>query len=137
MADLCRSGSAISNPITVVPALLSGRARRTNMPTATQDFNHRLQKNEQYPELVYRKIPILALGASLSFFLSLTFTLCVLFDLWLPAYAMNAVWAGLLPGFTWISWSSFLLGFAETFAFGWYIALFFAPLFNFFAARSR
>ena len=82
------------------------------------------------------RIPAVALGMSLGAFLALTFVLCVLFDLWFPAHAMNVVWAPLLPGFSWISWPSFFLGLIESFAYGWYIALIFGPLFNFFAARS-
>ncbi len=81
------------------------------------------------------RVPILALGMGLGTFLALTFVLCVLFDLWFPAQAMNPVWAPLLPGFTWIGWGSFLLGLVEAFAYGWYIALVFGPLYNFFAAR--
>ena len=84
-----------------------------------------------------RPVPVIALGMSLGFFLSVTFVLCVLFDLWFPGYAMNPSWAPLLPGFVWISWSSFVLGIAETFAYGWYVALIFAPLYNFFATRSK
>jgi hypothetical protein len=80
---------------------------------------------------------VLALGASLGSFLAITYVLCVLFDLWFPALAMNPVWAPLLPGFTWLSWPSFLLGLVESFAYGWYVALIFAPLYNFFAARLR
>ncbi len=83
------------------------------------------------------RLPVLALGASLGSFLAITYVLCVLFDLWFPALAMNPVWAPLLPGFTWISWASFLLGLIEAFAYGWYIALVFAPLYNFLAARFR
>ncbi len=81
-------------------------------------------------------IPVIALGTSLGSFFALTFVLCVLFDLWFPTLAMNPVWSPLLPGFTWISWTSFSLGLVETFAYGWYIALVFAPLYNFFATRS-
>ena len=80
-------------------------------------------------------IPVVALGMSLGSFLALTFVLCVLFDLWFPALAMNPVWAPLLPGFTWISWTSFLLGLIEALAYGWYTALVFGPLYNFFARR--
>lgn len=83
------------------------------------------------------RIPVLALGMSLGIFLALTFVLCVLFDLWFPQHAMYRIWAPLLPGFTWISWPSFGLGMVEAFAYGWYVALIFAPLFNFFAARLR
>jgi hypothetical protein len=81
------------------------------------------------------RIPVTALGTSLGIFLALTFLVCVLFDLWFPALAMNPVWAPLLPGFTWISWTSFLLGLTEAFAYGWYIALVFGPLYNFFARK--
>jgi hypothetical protein len=43
----------------------------------------------------------------------------------------------LLPGFTWISWPSFLLGLIWAFAIGWYITLVFCPLYNFFIGRIK
>ena len=81
------------------------------------------------------RLPVAALGMSLGLFLALTFVLCVLFDLWFPELAMNPAWAPLLPGFSWLTWPSFFLGLAESFAYGWYVALIFGPLYNFFAAR--
>lgn len=81
------------------------------------------------------RIPVLALGMGLGSFLALTYVLCVLFDLWFPELAMNPVWAPLLPGFAWLDWPSFLLGFAESIAYGWYIAVVFGPIYNFFTAR--
>lgn len=84
-----------------------------------------------------RRIPILALGMSLGLFLALTFVLCVVFDLIVPGQAMYETWLQLLPGFTWLSWPSFFLGLAESFAYGWYVALIFGPLYNFFAARGQ
>lgn len=81
------------------------------------------------------RVPVVTLGMGLGSFFVLTFILCVLFDLWFPELAMYPVWAPLLPGFTWLSWSSFLLGLAEVFAYGWYIALVFGPIYNFFAAH--
>jgi len=75
------------------------------------------------------------LGTSLGVFLVVTFVLCVVFDLIFPDQAMYQTWLRLLPGFTWLSWPSFLLGLVESFAYGWYVALIFAPLFNFLAAR--
>lgn len=81
------------------------------------------------------RIPVFALGFSLGSFLVLTYVLCVLFDLWFPDSAMHPAWSPLLPGFAWISWGSFLLGLIEAFAYGWYVALVFAPLYNFFAGR--
>jgi uncharacterized membrane protein len=83
------------------------------------------------------RIPVIALGASLGTFLALTFVLCVLFDLWFPGQAMYQSWLKLLPGFTWLTWPSFFLGLVESFAYGWYVALVFGPLYNFFAARAR
>lgn len=81
------------------------------------------------------RIPVVALGMSLGTFLAVTFVLCVGFDLLFPSLAMYPSWQRLLPGFTWLTWPSFLLGLVETFAYGWYVALIFGPLFNFFARR--
>jgi len=81
------------------------------------------------------RIPVLTLGMSLGLFLALTYVLCVIFDLIFPQQAMYETWLRLLPGFTWLSWPSFLLGLVESFAYGWYVALIFAPLFNFLAKR--
>lgn len=80
-------------------------------------------------------VPVFALGMSLGLFLSVTFVSCVLFDLWFPGAAMYETWLKLLPGFTWLTWPSFFLGLAESFGYGWYIALVFGPLFNYFASR--
>ncbi len=85
---------------------------------------------------VVSRIPMYVIGMSLGMFLAISYVLCVLFDMWFPALAMNPVWSLLLPGFAWLSWSSFFLGLVETFAYGWYIALVFVPLYNFFAMRT-
>lgn len=82
------------------------------------------------------RIPVVVLGMSLGLFIWITFALCVGFDLLFPGMAMYQTWLKLLPGFTWLSFPSFLLGSIEAFAYGWYVALIFAPLFNYFAARS-
>jgi len=83
-----------------------------------------------------RRIPIIPLGMALGSFLAVTYILCVGFDVLFPGMAMYQNWAALLPGFTWLTWPSFFLGLVETFVYGWYVALIFGPLFNFFAARS-
>ena len=51
--------------------------------------------------------------------------------------AMYRSWQTLLPGFAWISWSSFWLGLIESYGYGWYIALIWVPLYNVFAARGN
>jgi len=77
-----------------------------------------------------------AFGHATSLFLAMTFALCVAFDLVFPQVAMYRSWQALLPGFTWISWGSFFLGLIESYAYGWYAALVWVPLYNVFAARS-
>ncbi len=88
------------------------------------------------PQPTAPRISLYALGMSLGLFLVISFVLCVLFDLLFPGYAMNRVWAPLFPGFTWLSWPSFLIGLVESFAYGWYIAVILCPLYNIFAARA-
>lgn len=107
------------------------------MPRTTTLSEPRPRSGTPLPLHGVSRVPVVALGMSLGSFLALTFVLCVLFDLWFPALAMNPVWAPLLPGFSWISWNSFALGLVESFAYGWYVALVFGPLYNFFAARVR
>jgi 2TM family of unknown function (DUF5676) len=80
------------------------------------------------------RIPLVAFGLSLGLFLAITYVLCVGLDLIFPGQAMYQTWLSLLPGFTWLTWPSFVLGLIESFAYGWYVALIFCPLFNFFAA---
>lgn len=82
------------------------------------------------------RIPVVVFGTSLGLFFGLTYIACVLFDLWFPEQAMHPAWQAFLPGFTWLTWPSFLLGLVESVAYGWYVALVFGPLYNFFAARS-
>ena len=105
------------------------------MPEAASTFATHSFSGTPLPVRSVSRIPIVALGMSLGVFFALTFVLCVLFDLWFPALAMNPVWSPVLPGFVWISWTSFLLGLIETFAYGWYIALVFGPLYNLFARK--
>ena len=83
------------------------------------------------------RIPLVVFGLSLGLFLAITYVLCVGFDLIFPGQAMYQTWLRLLPGFTWLTWPSFALGLVESFAYGWYVALIFCPLFNFFAARFK
>lgn len=81
-------------------------------------------------------LSLVALGHATSLFLAITFVLCVGFDLVFPHMAMYRSWQALLPGFTWISWSSFLLGLVESYGYGWYVALIWAPLYNVLSARA-
>ena len=81
-------------------------------------------------------IPVIALGMGLSLFLALSFILCVLAFLILPDYpGEHSALTLFLPGFTLLTWTSFCLGLIESLAWGWYVALVFGPIYNFFAAR--
>lgn len=82
------------------------------------------------------RIPIQALGWSLGIFFAITYTICVVFDLAFPDQSMTNLWNPLLPWVEGISLSSYVLGVAETLLYGWFVALIFGPLFNFFAERS-
>ncbi len=79
---------------------------------------------------------IYRLGMSLGIFLAISFALCVALGLLVPGAHMYESWLPLLPGVTWISLPSFLLGLVETFAYGWYIALVFVPIHNFFDRKA-
>jgi hypothetical protein len=81
-------------------------------------------------------LSLVAFGHATSLFLAITFVLCVGFDLVFPQMAMYRSWQALLPGFTWISWSSFLLGLVESYGYGWYAALIWVPLYNVLSARA-
>ena len=81
-------------------------------------------------------LSLVAFGHATSLFLAITFVLCVGFDLIFPQMAMYRSWQALLPGFTWISWSSFLLGLVESYGYGWYAALIWVPLYNVLSARA-
>jgi hypothetical protein len=83
-----------------------------------------------------RTVPVTVLGLSLSVFFAFSFVVCVIGYLVFPGLPVNHAWLTIfLPGFTLLSWQSFFLGLAESFALGWYIALVFGPIYNFFVRR--
>jgi hypothetical protein len=85
-----------------------------------------------------RPLPILALGMSVSSFLAISYMLCVIGYLLFPGLPIqHQALAIFLPGFELLSWPTFLLGLVESLFYGWYIALIFGPLYNFFVARWR
>ena len=84
------------------------------------------------------RIPVFAFGMALSWFFAVSYVICVLGYLLFPSLPINhAALTIFLPGFELLSWSTFCLGFIKTFVWGWYIALVFGPLYNFFVARWR
>ena len=83
------------------------------------------------------KLNTKVVSLSLGVFLAVLYVLCVLFDLLLPAYAMNSAWSPLLPGFTWLTPFSFLLGLAESFIWGILLGVIFAPIYNYLADKFK
>lgn len=83
-----------------------------------------------------KRIPVFALGMALSLFLVISFVLCIVGYLLFPSWPItHSALSIFLPGFTLLTWPSFLLGLVESVGWGWYIALVFGPLYNFFVAR--
>lgn len=81
-------------------------------------------------------IALVPLGLSLSIFLAISFLLCVVGDLipWLRGFHLLEA---LYPGADWASPAMIAAGTAWAILFGWYVAVVFGSLYNFFAARRR
>jgi hypothetical protein len=88
------------------------------------------------PNQTARTIPVLAFGMGLSLFLAISYVLCIVSYLVFPGMPINhAALSIFLPGFALLNWPSFCLGLIESLAYGWYVALIFGPLYNFFVVR--
>jgi hypothetical protein len=84
----------------------------------------------------HHPVPLCVFGLSLSLFLSISYLFCVIGYLLFPQLPIShASLSIFLPGFELLSWKSFVLGLAESFAWGWYVTLLFVPLYNFFVSR--
>jgi len=82
-----------------------------------------------------RRLSLRACGMTLGVFLAITYSVCVLWCLAFPAYDMHRGWEMYFPGFVWLSWPGYFLGLVESFLYGWYVALVYVPLRNFFHRR--
>ena len=75
---------------------------------------------------------------TLGCWMAITFTICVIGGVLLPALPIpHRTLELLLPGFVWISAKSFALGLVEVFLYGVYAAWLFVVLHNFFERRTR
>ena len=85
------------------------------------------------------RLTIRGTALALGLFFDATFFLCALWGLVVPQSweTMARIWEAVLPGFTWLTPASFLLGLVEAFLYGWYVALVFVPLFNYFEGGRR
>ncbi|KAA3616814.1 MAG: hypothetical protein D8M58_17580 [Calditrichaeota bacterium] len=79
-----------------------------------------------------KQLSIIPVAYTTTIFLIITYVLCILFDFVFPQWSMSKIWETVLPGFSWISWSSFLIGLVGTVGYGVYTAVVFVPIYNFF-----
>ena len=81
-------------------------------------------------------IRIVTLRLSLSAFFVISYAICIAGYLLLPGFPVqHGALSIFLPGFELLSLRSFFLGLVESFVWGWYIALVFGSLYNFFSRR--
>ena len=84
------------------------------------------------------RLPVVGLGIALSLFFAISFVLCILGYVLFPSLPItHSALSIFLPGFKLLTFGSALLGLVESLAWGWYIALVFAPLYNRFAVARR
>ncbi len=76
-------------------------------------------------------------GHALSFFIAISFLICIGWGLVMPASLhMHSAWENWLPGFEFLTLQGFIIGLIESYLYGWYFALVFVPLYNFFNRSS-
>jgi len=71
---------------------------------------------------------IARLGQALGLLFAVLYALCVAWDASFPDWAMRSIWAAALPGFDWLSAGDFFLGLAESYVYGWILAILFIPI---------
>jgi len=83
------------------------------------------------------RLPLVPLGLSLGGFFAVSFLGCILLGIIVPDGAMHRPWLQFFPYFEWLTARSVVLGLIWTQVYGWWTALIFGSLFNFFAGRNR
>ncbi len=86
---------------------------------------------------MYQSLSLISIGHASSLFLALTYCLCIGFDLLFPEHAMYRAWQTLLPGFSWLTWKSFFIGLAWSYSYGWYFAVIWVPIYNYFDRKKN
>lgn len=81
------------------------------------------------------RLSIAVVGNAMSFFLVISFLLCIAAALVFNRPPMHEPWLSLTPGVLPLSFTSALLGVVETFVYGWFVALVLLPVYNLFVTR--
>ena len=106
-------------------------ARRANFT----DSASAITTTNSNKEVFMLRLKVWSLTLALAF--AISFVLCVLWGFVVPArYHMVSLLEATLPGFQWLTVSSFFLGLIESALWGFYVALVVVPLHNFFARRA-
>lgn len=85
-----------------------------------------------------KRLPFWPIAWTLAVFTTLVFVLDVFAGVLFPNwYVMQKFWELILPGYTFISWGSFLTGLVESFLGGFLTAVLFVPIYNTVAVRER
>lgn len=84
------------------------------------------------------RLAIGIVGMSLCAFLIITFAVCVAGYILLPSVPItHAALSLFLPNFSGLDWKAIFVGLAASVFWGWYIALLFCPIYNFFSRQGR
>ncbi len=76
------------------------------------------------------------LSWSLGSFAAISFVVCVIYGVLVPQSLHNTQFLeAVLPAFKWLTLGGFFLGLIESFLYGVYVGLVFAPVYNFFKRR--
>ncbi len=86
-----------------------------------------------------KRLTIRGTAISLGLFFDVSFALCVLWGLAVPQFHAKGipVLEAIIPGFTWLTPQSFVLGLVWSALLGVYVAVIFVPLFNYFEGGRR
>jgi 2TM family of unknown function (DUF5676) len=83
-----------------------------------------------------RELNIRVLTWSLASFTLFTYLVCVVYGLIVPeSFHMVQFLEIALPGFKWLTIGSFLIGLVESFLYGVYAGLVYAPIYNFYSKK--
>lgn len=84
-----------------------------------------------------KPLPLWPIAWTLATFAAVIFAFDVLLGVLFPDWwMMQKIYEVLMPGFTFISWGTFLLGLLEAFVGGFWVAVLFVPIYNYFARRE-
>lgn len=102
------------------------------MTTVTEPRDASLMRGTQ------ARLAIGVVGITISSFFLITYVVCVAGYILLPGIPItHSALALFLPGFTHLDWNTIFMGLAGSILWGWYIAIVFCPLYNFYARQGR